>query len=364
MLIAWTNLSDAMLVVNASDDRLHQISATATHFTGATGRMKAIELIDNGRPDQVCRCVEVADVGAPGANEAVVQIAASAINPADLLIFEGRYPGPDTFPARVGIEGAGKVVAVGAAVDGLLPGDHVISLGRTNWAETVKADAQQFIKIPLELDMTQAAMLKANPPSAHLMLTDYVDLKPGDWVIQNAANSAVGRHVMRLARARGVKTVNVVRRDSLVRELKDHGGDVVLVDGDGLAERVRAQTGADAAIRLAIDAIAGTACERLADCLSDGGTVINYGFLSGDPCMVTPYHTIIHGISLKGFWLVGFMKRSKRAEIEAMYGEMARHFIDGVLDVSVEAEYRLDDIALAVAHAGRESRSGKIILRL
>ncbi len=79
MLIAWTNLSDAMLVVNASDDRLHQISATATQFTGATGRMKAIELIDNGRPDQICRCVEVADVGAPARNEAVVEIAASAI---------------------------------------------------------------------------------------------------------------------------------------------------------------------------------------------------------------------------------------------------------------------------------------------
>ena len=325
--------------------------------------MKVIELIGNGVPNKVCRCVEVADVGAPAPNEAVVQIAASAINPADLLIFEGRYPGPDVFPARVGIEGAGMVAAVGSAVDELSPGDHVISLGRANWAQFVKAEAQQFIKIPRELDMTQAAMLKANPPSAHLMLTDYVDLKLGDWVIQNAANSAVGRHVIRLAQARGVKTINVVRRDSLVRELKDYGGDVVLVDGDDLAERVRAQTGPYAAIPLAIDAIAGTACQRLADCLSDDGTVVNYGFLSGDPCMVTPYHTIIHGITLKGFWLVGFFKRSERAEIEALYGEMARQFIDGVLEVPVEAEYSLDDIASALSHAARQSRAGKIILR-
>ena len=71
--------------------------------------MKVIELIGNGVPNKVCRCVEVADVGAPAPNEAVVQIAASAINPADLLIFEGRYPGPDVFPARVGIEGASMV---------------------------------------------------------------------------------------------------------------------------------------------------------------------------------------------------------------------------------------------------------------
>lgn len=324
--------------------------------------MKAVRLNGNGRPEEVCECVETEAPGAPGEGEVIVEIIASAINPADLLIFEGRYPGPDEFPAFVGIEGAGGVRQLGPGVTTLQEGDHVISLGRANWAQQVKADAAQFIRIPRALDFRQAAMLKANPPTAHLMLRDYVDLQPDDWVIQNAANSAVGRHVIRLAGTRGIKTVNVVRRPGPVKELKALGGDVVVVDGPDLAERVRAEIGAEARLPLAIDAICGEACLRLADCLSDGGTVVNYGFLSGDPCMVTPHHLIIHGISLTGFWLVGYMRSTPRQDIEAMYAEMARSFMHGVLDVPVEAEYGLDEIGAALAHAGREGRGGKVLL--
>jgi trans-2-enoyl-CoA reductase len=324
--------------------------------------MKAIHLIDYGRPDLVCKCVDVNDVGSAGPGEVVVAIEASAINPADLLMFKGLYPGPSDFPAAIGIEGAGHVIEIGAGVSDLKIGDKVISLGRANWVERVRDDASRFIKMPEALDIRQAAMLKANPPSAELMLEDYVTLQSGDWVIQNAANSAVGRHIIRLAARRGIKTVNIVRRAELVPELIELGADLVLVDGKNLGERVRAQIGNDATMPLAIDAIGGSACLDLADCLSDGGTIVNYGFLSGDPCQLTPTHTIVHGISLTGFWLAGFFQSAPRPKIEAMYTKMANFFIDGVLDVPIEAEYSLDQIAEAMAHSDRESRSGKILL--
>ena len=324
--------------------------------------MKQIVQTGHGQPDQVVRCVEVDEPAEPQGNQVTVAIRAAAINPADLLIMEGRYPGPTEFPAPIGIEGAGEVVAVGPDVSGLAVGDRVMSLGRSNWAEKVQADAAQFIRLPQDLDWAHAAQIKANPPSAHLMLETYVDLKQGDWVIQNAANSAVGRHIIRMARARGYRTVNVVRRDSPVPELTDLGADLVLVDGDDLAERVRQAIG-DSNLPLAIDAIGGTACMRLADCLSDGGTVVNYGFLSGDPCMITPHQTVVQGISLTGFWLVGYMRSTPRQEIEAMFEKMAQHFIAGDLVVPVEAEYTLDEIEKAVAHSHGEARSGKVLLR-
>ena len=324
--------------------------------------MKAIHLLKHGRPDEACDCVEVEDVGVPSANEVVVEMRASAINPADLLIIEGRYPGPDVLPAQMGIEGAGRVAEIGSAVSGLQPGDKVISLGRANWAERIKAPADRVVKVPEDLSFEQAAMLKANPPSAHFMLQDYVDLEPGDWVIQNAANSAVGRHVIRFARARGFKSVNVVRRDSLIDELKAHGADVVVVDGDALAERVRRATGSDAPVRLAIDAVGGSSCQRLADCLSEGGVVVNYGFLSGEPCMITPDHAIIQDITLKGFWLMRVMQSLPRERIEALYTEMAGYFIDGTLEVPVEASYGLSDAKAALAHAWKAGRDGKVIL--
>ena len=324
--------------------------------------MKQIQLLRHARPDEACACVEVEEVGAPGPDEVVVEIQAAAINPADLLTFEGRYPGPGELPAPVGIEGAGVVREAGAEVTGLAPGDKVMSMARANWAERIRLPAAQVVRLPAEIDIRQAAMLKANPPSAHLMLRDYIDLEAGDWVIQNAANSAVGRHVIRFAKARGLRTVNIVRRGALIPELEALGADVVLVGGDDLARRVRERTGAEAPIRLAIDAVGGTACERLADCLSDQGVVVNYGFLSGEACRITPMHLIVRGLTLKGFWLYGVMRSAAPAEIQALYDEMAAAFIDGTLEVPIEAEYGLDEIAKALAHAHREGRGGKVLL--
>lgn len=324
--------------------------------------MQAIQLVRYGSPETTCECIEVKEP-VPQAGQIAVAIKAAAINPADLLIFEDRYPGPDALPAFVGIEGAGEVIAVGDGVTEYQIGDHVLSLGRANWTDIVCDDGGRFVLVPKELSWADAAQLKANPPSAHLMLQDYVDLQPGDWVIQNAANSAVGRHVISFCKARGLRSINVVRRAELVEELTNHGGDVVIVASDKLAEDVRSKTGADAPIRLAIDAIGGKATSDLADCLSNGGTVVNYGFISGEPCQLTGYHTVVHDITLKGFWLVGFMGRSSRHAIVDMYANMSQAFISGAISVSVEAEYPLSKIGEALAHSNQPSRSGKILLR-
>ena len=324
--------------------------------------MKAIQLVRHGLPEAACQCIEVPTPKDPQPGELLVRIRASAINPADLLIFENRYPGPEQLPAFVGIEGAGEVVAVGEGVSGFKAGDKVISMGRANWAEFVQAPATQFIPVPSELDLQHAAQLKANPPSAHLMLTDYVDLAKGDWIIQNAANSAVGRHVISFCRERGINSINVVRRPELVDELLALGATVVVLETAELGSEVRKKAGPDAEIKLAIDAIGGVSTSRLADCLSNGGHVVNYGFLSGEPCQITPTHAIVRGISLSGFWLVGYMSKTPREQIIEMYKHMSEAFISGQLSSPVEAEYPLADISAALAHSYRESRTGKILL--
>jgi len=294
--------------------------------------MKAIQLQRYGSPETTCACIEIDEPTGPAAGEVHVQIKASAINPADLLIFEDRYPGPETLPAFVGIEGAGQVIAVGDGVDELKVGDHVMSLARANWAEQVSGPVEQFIPIPSDLAWQDAAQLKANPPSAELMLSQYESLQAGDWVIQNAANSAVGRHVISFCKARGIKSINVVRRQELVPELKALGADMVVVDSDALEDQVRGEIGADAAVKLGIDALGGSATARLADCLSNSGTVVNYGFLSGEPCQMTPTQ------------------------------RMSQAFINGDISVPVEAEYKLTEIEKALEHANRPQRNGKVLL--
>ena len=323
--------------------------------------MKAIQMTGYGTPSEVCQCIEVDDVGEPGPGEVVIAIEAAAINPADLLIIEGKYATKPPLPAALGIEGAGRIAAVGEGVDRPAVGDRVMSLARANWTERVRVKAGLAVPMPAAADMLQLGMMKANPATAHLMLRDYVELEAGDWVIQNAANSGVGRYLIALARRRGLKTVNLVRRESLTEELRDLGADVVVLDGDDVAERVAAATDG-AAIKLAIDAIAGPATLRLADCLGDGGVVVNYGLLSGEPCMIRSEHTVFHDISLKGCWLAKMMGEMTPRDMMAMYDDLSALIADGTLSVPIEATYGLDEIAAALDHAGREGRGGKVVL--
>lgn len=324
--------------------------------------MLAAELTAIGPAHEVVRAVETDEPGAPGPDEIVVKLAACSINPADLLLIEGKYAALPEVPSRLGIEGVGTVEAVGSEVTHLTPGDVVLSLGRTNWAHKVVLKGNQAVKLPADIDVEQAAMLKVNGATAYRMLQDYVDLSPGDWVIQDAANSGVGINLIRLAASSGIRTVNVVRRADLIEPLMDQGADVVVVDGPELVRHVRDATGG-AEIKLAIDAVAGDLVSRLADCLAPGGVIVNYGLLSGRPCEISADHLVFKGITLTGFWLAKVASGMAYDDIAAMYQALAERIQDGTLAVPVEARYPLEEIEAAMRHAGTYGRGGKVLLR-
>lgn len=323
--------------------------------------MKSVQLNGYGVPSSVCSCIEVAEPPQPAAGQVTVRTLAAPINPAELLIFEGRYASKPALPYQPGIEAVAMVEAVGDGVSSVSVGDKVISLGRQNWVQRLNLSEHEVIKVPAEASTAQLAMLKINPASAWLMLTDYVTLQAGNWVVQNAANSGVGHSLIQLARVNGWKTLNIVRRESLIEPLTAAGADAVLVDGDDLGGRAREIIGS-AGAPLGIDAIAGTATTRVADCLDDGGTVVNYGFLSGEACQLTPNQTVFRDVGLRGFWLAKLMGGMSREKLTEMYAALSAQIADGTLDTPVEATYELDQISDALAHAHRESRSGKILL--
>jgi len=324
--------------------------------------MKAAQLTAIGPAEKVVKCIDAPDPDAPGEGEVMVDIVACSINPADILLIEGNYASvPDT-PCPLGIEGAGTVAAVGAGVDDLKVGDKVMSLVRANWVQRIRDRAEAFIRLPAEVELAQAAMLKVNVATAHLMLTRYVSLSAGDWVIQDAANSGVGVDLIRLAHAAGIRTVNIVRREEWVEPLMKLGADVVVVDGPGLVERVEHETGG-AQIGLGIDAVGGPVVGRLANCVADGGTVVNYGLLSGKPCEIDPFNFVFRGITVTGFWLAKLMRSMSTEQIRGLYDQLAGRLIDGTIHVEVEASYPLEKVSDALAHAKREGRGGKVQLR-
>ena len=323
--------------------------------------MKYAELTAFGTPWDVCRVVDGPPLETPGPEELNLRIEAGPINPAELLLIQGKYATRPELPARLGIEGVGTVTAVGSQVSGLSVGDRVMSLGRTNWAEEIQVSAESVIPVSKDVDLHQLSMLKVNPATALLMLERYVSLKPGDWVIQNAANSAVGRYLIQLARAKGIRTINVVRRPELIAELTALGGDLVLLESDQLAQQVRAELG-DISIPLAIDAVAGASTLRLGEALSEGGTVVNYGLLSGEPCQLTADMIIFKQLTLTGFWLAPLLGGMSAAEKQVLYAGLVQQIANGVLSAPVEETYPLDQLADALRHADQQGRGGKILL--
>ena len=323
--------------------------------------MKQVLLERYGQPEEGLRCAEVPDVGAPDAGEVVFDVLAFPINPADMWFCKGSYRLKPPLPATPGAECVGRVAAVGAAVKHVKTGDLVINLQRENWAQRRKVKGDDAIPLPAGIDLKQAAMVRINPPTALLMLSDFVDLKPGDWVIQNVANSAVGRLLIVLARQRGLRTVNVVRRAPLADELKALGADVVVVDGDDLGQRVAKATG-DAAIRLGVEAIGGSATGRLADCIATDGTLVHYGSMSGEDPKVGRSNFIYRGVRLTGFMLGRFLGRRSPEKIREIYAELAGQVMAGKLSAPVDTVYPIDKIKEALAHADRAGRNGKILV--
>jgi trans-2-enoyl-CoA reductase len=237
----------------------------------------------------------------------------------------------------------------------------VIHLDRENWVQRKVAKANRLIKVPTGVDPLQLAMLKVNPPTAYLMMTKYVDLAPGDWLLQDAANSGVGHCLIQLARAEGFRTVNIVRREGLAEELAEFGADVVLVDGADLAQRISAAT-EGAQIRLAVDAVGGSQIVRFGDALADEAIVLNYGRLSGENPQLSSFQCVFKRLTLTGFWLVPWLQKMSRQEVVALYAGLAQRMAEGTLRISVERTFPLEEIKQAIALSNAYRRGGKVLV--
>jgi trans-2-enoyl-CoA reductase len=323
--------------------------------------MKIVQFSRFGQPEQVAECIEVDELPAPAADEVALDVVAFPINPADTLTIEGRYAVRPPLPSRVGAECIARVATIGSAVTGLSVGDLVIPLDRDNWVQRKVAKADRVIKAPAGVDPLQLAMLKVNPPTAYLMMTKYVTLSPGDWILQSAANSGVGQCLIQLAKAEGFKTVNIVRRQGLADELTALGADVVLVDGPDLAQRITAAT-KGAPIKLAIDAVGGGQIVRFGDALADEATVVNYGLLSGENPQLTSHQCVFKRLCLTGFWLMPQLQSMSRDEIAALYGGLAKRIAEGALKVPVQATFPIEEIKQALALSNAYHRSGKVLV--
>ena len=296
-----------------------------------------------------------------GTGDVLVAVEAAPINPGDLAFQQGWFLVQPHPPQALGAEGVGCVVEVGSAVDASLVGRRVLILPtfvHGTWADRTVVNARDVVPVPRSGDPLQFAMLAVNPATAHALLNDYVAVRPGEWIGLTLANSGVGQCVLALAGRSGIRTLAIVRREKAATQVRALGATRVLIAGPDLRDRV-ADTLGGAKLRLLLDGGAHD-LSNLAGCVQDGGTVVTYAAVTGRP-RVLPLGDLFRGISLHGFSILRWMRGAPRETLEKVYVELAGLVERGVLSSAVEATYSLRHHRVALAHAARPERSGKIL---
>lgn len=300
----------------------------------------------------------------PAAGQVRIRTVLAPIHNHDVWTIRGEYGYRPKLPAIGGSEGLGVIEALGEGVEGLAVGQRVnAASGHGTWAECFVASADMAIPMPEAIPDEVAAQLIAMPLSA-LMLLEFLQVEPGQWIVQNAANGAVGKTLAMLAAARGIPVLSLVRRDAAVEALASLGIDhVVSTEGSDWKQRAKAILG-DAGARAAVDSVGGQASADLLALLGQDGVLVSFGAMGGEAMAIPPGEMIFKHATVKGFWGSKVSRGMAPADRRRLVGELIQRAAAGELVLPVDAIFDLADAAQAAAASLRPGRGGKVMLRV
>ena len=326
--------------------------------------VRQLQIVAHGEPSDVIKLNTVSEP-ALGQEDVLVSMEAAPINPSDFLYVRGLYGVQPDFPSSVGAEGVGRVIKIGSKVDVTVQGKRVLIIPtyeQGTWADQVVAPVRNIVPMSDEADPRQLSMIGINPVTAYLLLNRYVSLMPGDWIGQTAANAAMGQYVIALAKLAGVKTLNVVRREEAAEQVRQWGGDRVVLQGDSLHKDIEEALDRKK-LSLVLDTVGGTPVGELAKSLKTGGSIVVYAMQSGQFPTISPKDLIYRGLSLHGFWLINWIRNAPRTEIREIYQKLGDLVADGSLSAAVEKVYPLEQFKEAFEQSLKPNRSGKILFK-
>jgi len=296
-----------------------------------------------------------------------VRMIASPINPSDLLMVRGQYAMRPTLPATPGFEGVGVVEEAGRGLLGRLRlGRRVVVLNRKsgNWQEQVVVPARQVVPIGDDIPDEQAASFFVNPATAVAMTHYVVTIPKGEWVLQTAAGSALGRMLLKLGKWAGFRTINVVRRPEQAEELLRYGGDAAICTAhESIADRIAAIT-AGTGVRHGLDAVGGATGSAVAAALAPGGRLLVYGTLAGEPLAIDSRTLMVGSKRVEGFWLSNWVRGQGVLTMLRLFRQINRLLGDGTFATEVGAQFPVEEIHQAVRLAEQPGRVGKVLLRI
>jgi NADPH:quinone reductase-like Zn-dependent oxidoreductase len=332
--------------------------------------MKALVFETNGEPDNVLRLCDLADP-VPGPREVVVRVLLAPVHPSDLHIIRGRFGRQPQLPASPGIECVGIIETVGSHVIGLSIGIRVILLGVLGtWRERIACAAERVVPIPELLSDDDAAQAVVNPLTACVLILAEHQLQRDDWLIQTGAGSTVGRLVLQLARIRGFKTINIVRRVVQRREIEALGGDVVISteDKNWPAQLVSATRGLN--VTKAVDCVGGWIGANVERALAPGSRMLVYGALSSytvhdraanELALFAP-SLIYNACTVQRWFLYHWLDEVPLAEAVSTLRCALEYLASGGLRLPGAVRYPMSRIKDAIADSESGSLSGRALL--
>lgn len=330
----------------------------------------SLKYSDFGEPVEVIKLTKD-EISAPERNEVLVKILASPMNPADINTIQGKYPVKPKFPAIGGNECVAEVISVGPDVKKLKEKDRVIpfATGMGTWTTHTKYTEDNLLKIPNDIGLAEAATVTVNPCTAYRVLKDFVDLKAGDVIIQNGANSSVGQLVHQICKARGIISVGVVRdrpnKDALCEYLKCLGATEVLIEGETRTTDIFKKKYKKPI--LGLNCIGGKSATEVARTLENSGILVTYGGMSREPLTISTASLIFKDITLKGYWMTRWTKENFHSkERTTMFEELFQWMREDKLVAPIHEFVTLDNyeegLKNALTYEGFVSK--KYILKL
>ncbi len=321
---------------------------------------KALRYSEFGDPMETLK-LETIPLAPPENDEVTVRILATPINPADLGRISGSYGTLATLPATGGLEGVGEVVSCGADAERFQIGSRVIFSGDPgSWQTFANLSQSRIQPAPVSLNNEQAAMFWINPATAWRMLNDFADLRSGDWIIQNAATSAVGRLVIQFAATQGIKTANLVRNLECKSSLREIGADLVLEDNRDAAKILKETIGPNK-VYLGLNAVGGSSALTICKCLADQSALVTYGGMDREPAPFPTRYLIFNDLRLYGFWVSQWYRKASASEIEEMHQTIAESMRDHSISIPVCGSYALDDWRDALVQSIQPGKPGKVL---
>ena len=322
--------------------------------------MKAITFEQPGQPEEVLRVAELPKPE-PKPGEVRIRVQLCPVHPADLMFIQNLYGIRPVLPSPAGFEGVGVIDAVADGVP-LKPGTRVSFTSVGAWAEYAVTPAHAVIPVPDAMPDELAAQLFVNPFTAYAMVRES-GVRPGEWLMLTAAGSAFGKMVIQLCKMEGIRTIATVRRDDLAEELKTLGAEVVInTETESMTRRVMELTD-NKGVPCVLEAVAGKMAASALNCLRTNGKMLVYGALSLDNIPVNAGILIFKSLTMKGFWLTHWTRHTDPAVVHEAAQKLIGLLSSGQIQLPVEAQYPLDEIHKAVAHAAAPGRHGKVMVK-